>query len=134
MIVKQIVKEKQTFYTVTFESGEKIRVSEDVLVKHRLLKGMEITDATYQAIQEEAGVEIGLQLAYNYISYQLRSEKEMEQYLKKKEIPVIIGPNNKFYLIDRHHLLYALWELHIFMIRQNTRNGNRFSELKKFYK
>lgn len=41
------------------------------------------------------------------------SKKELVKYLKKKEIPVIIGPNNKFYLIDRHHLLYALWELKI---------------------
>lgn len=103
MIVKQIVKEKQTFYTVTFESGEKIRVSEDVLVKHRLLKGMEITDATYQAIQEEAGVEIGLQLAYNYISYQLRSEKEMDQYLKKNEIT----------LTDRKKIMLRLKELRL---------------------
>lgn len=86
MIVKQIIKEKQTFYTVTFESGEKIRVSEDTLVKYRLLKGAEISDSIYQAIQAESGVEIGLQMAYNYVSYQLRSEKEMDQYLKKKEI------------------------------------------------
>ena len=43
MIIKQIKVGKNNFYTVTFETGEKVKVSEDLLVRYRLLKGTEIT-------------------------------------------------------------------------------------------
>ena len=38
MIIKQIKVGKNNFYTVTFETGEKVKVSEDLLVRYRLLK------------------------------------------------------------------------------------------------
>ena len=86
MIIKQIKVGKNNFYTVTFETGEKVKVSEDLLVHYRLLKGTEITPELFEELKSSAGFDMGLQMAYNYVSYQLRSELEMLQYLKKKEI------------------------------------------------
>lgn len=86
MIIKQIQLEKNHFYTLTFEEGEKVKVSEDLLVRYRLLKGEEISRELFEKLKASAGFDIGLQMAYNYVSYQLRSEFEMLQYLKKKEI------------------------------------------------
>lgn len=88
MIIKQIKVGKNNFYTVTFETGEKVKVSEDLLVRYRLLKGTEITPELFEELKSSAGFDMGLQMAYNYVSYQLRSELEMLQYLKKKEISV----------------------------------------------
>ncbi|MHC5267609.1 recombination regulator RecX [Enterococcus sp. LJL98] len=86
MIIKQITLEKNHFYLLSFEGGEKVKVSEDLLVKHRLLKGEEVSQTLFEELKASAGFALGLQLAYNYVSYQLRSELEMLQYLKKKDV------------------------------------------------
>ena len=52
-IIKSIRKLKNNQYTLTTESGKKISVSEDTLVRHRLLKGEEITDESLEKIKKE---------------------------------------------------------------------------------
>ena len=84
--IKSIRKLKNNHYTLTTESGRKIRISEDTLVKHRLLKGEEVSENTLEIIEKEAELDIGYQLALSFLSYQLRSEKEIKDHLKKKEI------------------------------------------------
>ena len=37
-----------------------------------------------------------------------RSSREAANYLNKLRIPVVLGPNARHYLIDRHHLTLAL--------------------------
>lgn len=86
MEIKQIRLEKNSFYTVIFTEGQEVLVSEDLLVQYRLLKGSEIDTALFEKLKASASQQIGLQMAYNYVSYQLRSEDEMRQYLFKKEI------------------------------------------------
>ena len=44
--IKSIRKLKNNHYTLTTESGRKIRISEDTLVKQRLLKGEEVSENT----------------------------------------------------------------------------------------
>ena len=85
-IIQSIRKLKNNNYTLTTESGRRISVSEDTLVRHRLLKGAEITDEALTEIEKEAELEIGYQIALAYLSYQLRSEKEIKDQLRKKEI------------------------------------------------
>lgn len=36
------------------------------------------------------------------------SDAELKDYLKKKLIPVVIGPGDQFYMIDHHHMVKAL--------------------------
>ena len=57
-IIKSIRKLKNNQYTLTTESGKKISVSEDTLVRHRLLKGEEITDESLEKIRKEAEMDI----------------------------------------------------------------------------
>lgn len=38
-------------------------------------------------------------------------KEELQRYLEEKIVPVIIGPNNLVYMIDRHHLVRCCWEL-----------------------
>ncbi|MFW7394840.1 recombination regulator RecX, partial [Vagococcus fluvialis] len=85
-IIKSIRKLKNNQYTLTTESGKKISVSEDTLVRHRLLKGEEITDESLEKIRKEAEMDIGYQIALSFLNFQLRSEKEIKDQLKKKEI------------------------------------------------
>lgn len=85
--IKIIKKIKRNQYELQCESGRKVIVSEDSLVKHRLLKGSELTEEQLNRLEEEALLDIGYQLALNYLNFQLRSEQELRRYLKKKEIP-----------------------------------------------
>ncbi|WP_029486725.1 recombination regulator RecX [Enterococcus gallinarum] len=99
----RISKGKGPFYEVDFSNGESLRVSEDLLVRFRLLKGKEVTEEELTEIKKSSGFDIGLQQAMNYISYQLRSEKEVRTYLKDKEIN----------LEDRHLVVQRLKELNL---------------------
>ncbi|MDN0081169.1 ParB/Srx family N-terminal domain-containing protein [Crenobacter sp. SG2305] len=38
------------------------------------------------------------------------SPEAFQTYLIKKRIPIVIGPDGGFYLVDRHHLSRALWD------------------------
>lgn len=82
----RIDKGKGPFYEVATSEGETLRVSEDLLVRFRLLKGKELSEEELKEIKKSAGFDLGLQQAMNYISYQLRSEMEVRTYLKDKEI------------------------------------------------
>lgn len=82
----RISKGKGPFYEVATSEGETLRVSEDLLVRFRLLKGKELSEEELKEIKKSAGFDLGLQQAMNYISYQLRSEMEVRTYLKDKEI------------------------------------------------
>ena len=86
LTVTRISKGKGPFYRVDLSEGEALQVSEDVLVRYRLLKGRELDEETIQEIKKSSGADFGFQLAMNYLSYQLRSEKEIRTYLKEKEI------------------------------------------------
>ncbi|GMA43950.1 hypothetical protein GCM10025853_14070 [Tetragenococcus halophilus subsp. halophilus DSM 20339] len=83
--VTSIRKLKGIFYQVTIDNQEKIRVSEDLLVRFRLLKGSELSEEKLADVKEQASYDYGLQEALNYISYQLRTEKETRTYLQKKK-------------------------------------------------
>jgi hypothetical protein len=38
------------------------------------------------------------------------SEDELKAELKERVVPVVIGPRNRFYMLDNHHMVRALWE------------------------
>ncbi|MBP1048092.1 recombination regulator RecX [Enterococcus sp. BWM-S5] len=84
--IVKITREKMQFYLIWLSSGEKLRVSEDILVKYRLLKGQEVSEQLIAEIKKAGSYDVGLQMALNYLSYQLRTKKEIRVYLKEKEI------------------------------------------------
>nr|WP_163529363.1 recombination regulator RecX [Halobacillus ihumii] len=69
------------------EQGEAygFSVDEDLLVKFHLHKSMEIDESTIQALIQKDTIHKTYTLAIHYLSYRMRSEKEIRDYLVKKE-------------------------------------------------
>ena len=86
LTVVKISQGRGPYYKVEFSNGEKLRLSEDTVVRHRLLKGQELDEKMLDEIKQEGKEDLGFQLALNYLSYQLRTEKELRTYLKENEI------------------------------------------------
>ncbi|MGO3611226.1 MAG: recombination regulator RecX [Enterococcus sp.] len=86
LTVVKISQGRGPFYKVEFSNGETLRVSEDTVVRHRLLKGQELDEKLLAEIKREGKEDMGYQMALNYLSYQLRTEKEIRTYLKDNEI------------------------------------------------
>ena len=84
--IVKIAKEKSQFYLISLTSGESLRVSEDTLVRYRLLKDQEVSEALIDEIKKAGSYDVGLQLSLNYLSYQMRTKKEIRDYLREKEI------------------------------------------------
>lgn len=84
--VTKISQGRGPFYKVEFSNGEQLRLSEDTVVRHRLLKGQELEEDLLTEIKKEGKEDLGFQLALNYLSYQLRTEQEIRIYLKDHEI------------------------------------------------
>ncbi len=70
-------------------SGEEFGfgVDLDVLISFGLRKGVELDDDMLENIHFEDQVKKGMNYALNYLSYRMRSQKEVRDYLLKKEIP-----------------------------------------------
>lgn len=86
LTVVKVSQGRGPFYKVEFSNGEKLRLSEDTVVRHRLLKGQELDEKLLAEVKREGKEDIGYQMALNYLSYQLRTEKEIRTYLKDNEI------------------------------------------------
>lgn len=102
LTITHLTKEKNLF-KVTFSNHETLLVSEDQLVRYRLLKGTEISEEELKQLKESSRFDLGLQESYRYISYQLRSEKEVDTFLKDHELPVA----------DRKKVIARLKELNL---------------------
>lgn len=101
--VVAVAKGRGNYYDVALSNGEKIKISEDTLVRHRLLKDSELTEEVLTEIKNESREDVGFQLALNYLSYQMRTEKEVRTYLKDKEI----------LLADRNQIITRLKEINL---------------------
>ena len=44
---------------------------------------------------------------------QKMKKEDLQKYLEEKVVPVILGPNDTYFMIDRHHLVRCCWELGI---------------------
>ena len=66
-------------------------VDSDVLIKLQLKKGMELDDFSFLEIQYQDDIRKAYNLAVNYLARRMRSEKEIQDYLVKKEMdqPII---------------------------------------------
>lgn len=61
-------------------------VGEDVLVKHRLRKGMELDELDIEAILLDDQMKTAYNQALTYLGYRMRTEKEVCDYLARKNI------------------------------------------------
>lgn len=61
-------------------------MDEDMLIKHRLQKGMELDEAMITTLKKQDDLHKSYTLAINYLSYRMRTKKEIYDYLVKKEV------------------------------------------------
>ncbi|RYG73258.1 recombination regulator RecX [Lentibacillus lipolyticus] len=61
-------------------------VDESVLVDYRLHKDMELDEATITALIQKDTLQKGYSLAINYLSFRMRTKKEIRDYLQTKEV------------------------------------------------
>jgi regulatory protein len=84
-------------------SGEKyaFSVDEEVLIKYKLKKGMELDEFSITEVFFHDDIRKAYHLAVQYLALRMRSEFEIRQYLQKKEIadPIINEVIHKLY----HH-------------------------------
>lgn len=103
--IAQVQTNKKGYYTLLFHDGDTLQVSEDVMIRHRLLKGTVLTEADFLKIQGDSQLDLGYQRALVYLNYQMRTEKEVWDYLAKQEIdvssrPKIIARLKELHLLD----------------------------------
>lgn len=69
-------------------SGEKyaFSVDEDVLIKYQLKKGMELDEFTQMEVLFQDTIRKALGTAIQYLAHRMRSEQEVKNHLKQKEV------------------------------------------------
>lgn len=87
----QIQKKQKDRYNIflTKENGEEqfaFSVDESVLIENKLRKGMDLAESTIEELIRQDTVHKAYNLAIRYLSYRMRTEKEMQLYLEEKEI------------------------------------------------
>ena len=78
---------KKGFYDIQTSNG-KYCISENLIVEYEILKDREFDEELFNKIIQKNNKEKLLISVYNYISYQMRSTKEVVDYLRKKEASI----------------------------------------------
>lgn len=86
MLIKKIVKNKNSKYKLYLDNGEILVTYDDVILNHNLLFHKEINDELLEQINNENKYYELLYLSIKYISKRLRSEKEIRKYLENKTV------------------------------------------------
>lgn len=99
VIIAKITTQKKNTerYNIFFDYGKgeeyAFSVDQDILISFQLKKGMELDELDISEIQFEDEVKKAFNLALNFLSYRMRSTKEIIDYLKKKEVDDPIIPD-----------------------------------------
>ncbi|WP_407272359.1 recombination regulator RecX [Radiobacillus sp. PE A8.2] len=79
-------------YNIFLKQGEDeaygFSVDEDILIKFHLHKGMELDDQTKQTLIQKDALHKTYTLALHFLSFRMRSKKEIAEYLSKKEVDI----------------------------------------------
>ncbi|RLL40344.1 recombination regulator RecX [Oceanobacillus piezotolerans] len=88
-------------YNIYLTDGQKedyaFSVDEAILIEFQLRKGLELDKETIEELLEQDNLQKSYLLAINYLSYRMRTVKEMKDYLMKKEIE----PNHISVIMER---------------------------------
>lgn len=85
-ITKISTQRRKGYYNIFLDEKYAFSVSERILTDRMLAKGQELTAAEIKELTTASSVDKAREQALNYLSYQPRSIKEVEQYLVKEEI------------------------------------------------
>ena len=86
-IKKIAAKKRPGRYNIYLNGKYAFPVAESVLVKHRLMKGMELTQEEVAQITTEDAIAQAYGKALDFLSYQLRTESEVTKKLLKEDVP-----------------------------------------------
>lgn len=90
--IAKITTQKRTKdrYNIFLTNGDKeeyaFSIDEAVLVEFNLRKGLEIDDSMIEMLVEKDSIQKSYTLAIHFLSYRMRTKKEMREYLVKKEV------------------------------------------------
>ncbi|WP_057764487.1 recombination regulator RecX [Companilactobacillus tucceti] len=84
-VTKVQAQKRKGRYNIFLDGEYAFPVSEATLVDFRLMKDEELTDVQIKEIKNRENINKAYGDAANYLSYQLRTKKEMKDYLFKKE-------------------------------------------------
>ncbi|RJS61599.1 recombination regulator RecX [Bacillus sp. PK3_68] len=73
-------------YNIFINEEYAFSVDESVLIQYGLKKGMELTDEQIDGIIRRDAVRKGLNMAIQFLSIRMRAEKEVREFLIKKEV------------------------------------------------
>lgn len=82
----ELQKKRKDRYSIFLDENYAFSVQEDLLIKFRLRKGLELSNTQIEEITFEDEYKRAYLMAINYLSYRMRTISEMESYLTKKEI------------------------------------------------
>ncbi|SET70948.1 regulatory protein [Oceanobacillus limi] len=104
-------KKSKSRYNIYLVEGDRdtygFSVDEAVLIEHNLRKGLELDEATMETLKRKDTLQKAYTLAVNFLSYRMRTIKEMNDYLVKKEVdeehidPIIDKLIKEGYLNDK---------------------------------
>ncbi|ENH95761.1 hypothetical protein J416_14397 [Gracilibacillus halophilus YIM-C55.5] len=84
-------KDKHRYNIFLKENGQDVyafSVAEDLLIEHHLRKGLTISDELIEQLKEKDSFYKVYTLSLRYLSYRMRSEKEIIDYLHQKEVDI----------------------------------------------
>lgn len=86
-------KKNKDRYNIYLLEGDKenygFSVDETILIEYHLHKGLELDEKTVDDLMDEDTMQKAYNMVIHYLSYRMRTEKEVVDYLKQKEIPEI---------------------------------------------
>ncbi|MBJ8325778.1 recombination regulator RecX [Streptococcus pacificus] len=80
------LEKKKRLYLLELDKKEQLYITEDTIVRFMLTKNKEIDDKTLEAIKTFAQFSHGKNIALYFLSFKLRTEKEVTDYLLKHDI------------------------------------------------
>lgn len=121
-------------YQLTLENNIKVKIHEDLILKYDLLLKKELDEKTLLKIRDENFIYEVYEIAFKYMKIRLRSQKEIEAYLKKKEYPSEVIASVLSLLKERGDLddnMYATSYLHDKMLMSHDGPNKIRGELEK---
>ena len=106
MEIKEYKKLKSNIYELKFKSGEAVKLYDEVILKYNLLITKNISNKEYEEIIKYNKSLDAYYLSLKYLNRKQRCEKEIRDYLKKKDfthdtIDKTIDKLNKYNYLDR---------------------------------
>lgn len=104
-ITKIQAQKRKGRYNVFLDGKYAFPLAEQTLIDFRLMNDVELTDEQIKEIQDSENINKAYGDAVNYLSYQLRTKKEIKDYLYKKEyhrdaVDEVISRLEKLHYLD----------------------------------